>query len=74
MPDAERPDFPTMKDVESATVEQLARWYRFLPVGDTMTQRNVVHQITERLKKKGAINENGDIAAAVSKKIGYGGV
>jgi hypothetical protein len=31
----ERPDFPTMEQVEKANHEQLARWYRFLPSGDT---------------------------------------
>jgi len=70
---SDRPDFPTMEAVERANVEQLARWYRFLPVGDTKLQKDIMDKITERLKKQGGINENGDIAAAVSKKIGYGG-
>jgi len=29
-----RPDFPTREQVEKASHEQLARWYRFLPSGD----------------------------------------
>ncbi len=70
----DRPDFPTMEQVQKASVEDLARWYRFLPVGDTREHQEIMDSITERLKKKGGINENGDIAAAVSKKIGYGGV
>ncbi len=70
----DRPDFPTMEQVQKASVEDLARWYRFLPVGDTREQQEIMDSITDRLKKKGGINENGDIAAAVSNKIGYGGV
>ncbi len=70
----DRPDFPTMEQVQKASVEDLARWYRFLPVGDTREHQEIMDSITERLKKKGGINENGDIAAAVSNKIGYGGV
>ncbi len=71
---SDRPDFPTMEQVQKASVEDLARWYRFLPVGDTREQQEIMDSITDRLKKKGGINENGDIAAAVSNKIGYGGV
>ena len=70
----DRPDFPTMEQVQKASVEDLARWCRFLPVGDTREQQEIMDSITDRLKKKGGINENGDIAAAVSNKIGYGGV
>jgi len=32
----DRPDFPTMEQVEKANHEQPARWYRFLPSGDTI--------------------------------------
>jgi hypothetical protein len=71
---SDRPDFPTMEEVQKASVEDLARWYRFLPVGDTREHQEIMDSITERLKKKGGINENGDIAAAVSKRIGHGGV
>jgi hypothetical protein len=66
---------PTMTEVEAADVEQLARWYRFLlPTESGAQAKRIMDRIEERLKKKGGINENGDIAAAVSKKIGYGGV
>jgi hypothetical protein len=37
----DRPDFPTMEQVEKATHEQLARWYRFLPSGDTKEQQKI---------------------------------
>jgi hypothetical protein len=31
----DRPDFPTREQVEKADPEQLGKWYRFLPSGDT---------------------------------------
>jgi hypothetical protein len=37
----DRPDFPTMEQVEKANHEQLARWYRFLPSGDTKEQQKL---------------------------------
>jgi len=49
-----------MEQVQKASVEDLARWYRFLPVGDTREQQEIMDSITDRLKKKGGINENGD--------------
>lgn len=71
---SDRPDFPTMEAVESANVEQLARWYRFLPVGDTKTQRDIMYSITERLKKKRGLDQEGSLVAALSEKVGHGGV
>jgi hypothetical protein len=41
----DRPDFPTMEQVEKATHEQLARWYRFLPSGDTKEQQKIQDHI-----------------------------
>jgi hypothetical protein len=37
----DRPDFPTMEQVEKADREQLAKWYRFLPSGDTPISRAI---------------------------------
>ena len=71
---SDRPDFPTMEQVQKASVEELARWYRFLPVGDTKTQRDIMYRITERLKKKGGLDEEGSLVAALSGKVGHGGV
>ena len=51
----DRPDFPTMEQVEKADREQLARWYRLLPSGDTSEQRKIQH----RLADSRAISENG---------------
>jgi hypothetical protein len=42
---AVRPDFPTMEQVENADHEQLARWYRFLPCGDTPDQKKICDRI-----------------------------
>jgi hypothetical protein len=60
-----RPDFPTMEQVEKATHEQLARWYRFLPSGDTREQQKIQDRIGERFKQLGGMNP------ALSKKIGF---
>lgn len=63
-----RPDFPTMQEVEKANVEQLARWYRFLPSGDSTEEAKIMDRIAERFKEKGGMT------SALSKKIGHGGV
>lgn len=64
----ERPDIPRMIDVENATPEQLARWYRFLPVGETPEDKRITDRIAARVK------EMGGISASLSEKIGYKGV
>jgi len=64
----DRPDFPTMEQVEKASHEELARWYRFLPHGDTPEQKKIMKRIDQRFKEKGGMTP------AVSSKIGYGGV
>ena len=61
----DRPDFPTMEQVEKATREQLARWYRFLPSGDTKEQQKIQDRIAERFK------ELGGMTPELSKKIGF---
>jgi hypothetical protein len=61
---ADRPDFPTIEQVRKATREQLARWYRFLPSGDTTEQQKVIELIRKRFK------ELGGMTPALSKKIG----
>ncbi len=65
---ADRPDFPTMEQVEKAGHEQLAYWYRFLPSGDTKEQKKIMDRIERRFKEKGGMTP------AISEKIGYGGV
>jgi hypothetical protein len=61
----DRPDFPTMEQVEKASHEQLARWYRFLPSGDTKEQQKVLDKIAEKFKKLGGMTP------ALEKKIGF---
>ncbi len=61
----DRPDFPTMEQVEEADHEQLARWYRFLPSGDTREQQKIQDRIGERFKALGGMT------TALSKKIGF---
>jgi hypothetical protein len=59
-----RPDFPTMEQVERADHEQLARWYRFLPAGDTEEQRAIMERMEERFEACGGMTKE------ISKKIG----
>ena len=61
----DRPDIPTMEQVERANHEQLGRWYRFLPSGDTKEQQKVLDRIAERFKALGGMTP------AISKKIGF---
>ena len=63
-----RPDFPTKEQVEKATHEELGRWFRFLPEGDTLEEKKLLDRIAERFEKLGGMTP------AVSKKIGRGGV
>ena len=53
--DRDRPDFPTMEQVEKASHEQLAYWYRFLPSGDTPEQKKIMDRMAERFKKLGGM-------------------
>ena len=56
--------FPTIEDVERADKAQLARWYRFLPSGETPTDQKIMKRIAERFEKLGGMT------AELSKKIG----
>lgn len=60
-----RPDFPTLEDVEKANHEQLGRWYRFLPSGDSKEQQKIQERISARFKALGGMTQ------AISKKIGF---
>ena len=63
----DRPDFPNMEQVEKADREQLARWYRSLPSGDTPEQRKIQNRLAERFQKMGGMTPE------LSRKIGFGG-
>jgi hypothetical protein len=56
--------FPTIEEVELADKEQLARWYRFLPSGETAADQKIMKRIAERFEKLGGMT------AELSKKIG----
>lgn len=60
-----RPDFPSLEQVDKASHEQLARWVRFLPSGDTVEHYKIQDRISERFKAKGGMTE------AISRKIGH---
>lgn len=62
---SDRPDFPTIEQVENADHEQLAGWYRFFSCGDTPEQKKICDRIAERLK------ELGGMTPALEKRIGY---
>jgi len=47
--------FPTNEDVEKADKEQLARWYRFLPSGETAADQKIMKRIAERFEKLGGL-------------------
>jgi len=63
----DRPDFPSMDEVEKADREQLARWYRFLPSGDTPKQKKIRNRLADRFQKMGGMTPE------LSRKIGFGG-
>jgi len=56
--------FPTLAQVEKADNEQLARWFRFLPSGETVSDQKIMERIAERFEKLGGMT------AELSKKIG----
>ncbi len=56
--------FPTIQEVEKADKEQLARWYRFLPSGETAADQKIMKRIAERFEKLGGMTNE------LSKKIG----
>jgi hypothetical protein len=47
--------FPTIEEVEKADKEQLARWYRFVPSGDTAADQKIMKRIAERFDKLGGM-------------------
>ena len=46
---------PTIQEVEKADKEQLARWYRFLPSGETAADQKIMKRIAERFEKLGGM-------------------
>ena len=57
--------FPAIDDVERADRKQLARWYRFLPSGETAADQKIMRsRIAQRFEKLGGMNPE------LSKKIG----
>ena len=64
----DRPDIPTLEQVEAASKQQLAYWYRFLPSGGTPAQRKAIDRIVQRFEAMGGMTPE------LSNKIGFGGV
>ncbi len=61
---ADQQDFPTIQQVEKASREELARWYRFL-LGTNDEQRKILHRVSKRLEQLGGMSPE------LSKKIGH---
>jgi hypothetical protein len=58
--------YPTPKEIEKASHEQICRWRRFLPSPATDEQVAVLERIEERFKHYGGFTSE------ISKKIGWG--
>jgi hypothetical protein len=56
--------FPTLEKVEKADKEQLTRWYRFLPSGETTADQKIMKRIGEQFEKLGGMT------VELSQKIG----
>ena len=54
-----------MEQVEKASHEQLARWYRFLPAGEGKEHQKILDRLGQRFKALGGMTEE------ISKKIGF---
>lgn len=61
---ANQQDFPTLEQVNKASKEDLARWYRFL-LGTTDEQRKTLLRVKQRL------HELGGMTPELSRKIGH---
>jgi hypothetical protein len=57
--------FPMLEEVEKADREQLCRWHRFLPSGDTDERVAVQNRIRERF------TEVGGFTPELSKTVGW---
>jgi len=57
--------FPSLDEIEHASREELAKWYRFLPTGGTPEQKKILDRIAARFKALGGMTPT------LSKKIGY---
>jgi hypothetical protein len=63
------PDFPTKEEVEEASLEQLAYWFRFSLATDD-EQRKTLRRVTQRLKALRVLKD-GVLDPELSKKIGH---
>jgi len=67
------PDFPTKEEVDKASLEQLAYWFRF-SLASTAEEQKSLARVVQRLRKSGGIAESGDLIPELSAKVGFGGV
>ena len=57
--------YPTIEEVDNASREQLAIWFRYLPIGRNEQELEIVNRITERF------NESGGWTPKLSKRVGW---
>ena len=57
--------FPNRVQIDNADREQICRWYRFLPSGETAEDTCIINQIAAKFKKLGGFTPE------LSKKIGW---
>lgn len=41
--------FPTLQEVQSGTLQQVEEWWNFLPMPQNDAQREILHQVVERM-------------------------
>lgn len=58
-------NYPTIEEVDNASKEQLARWYRYLPIGTTLEHLEIVNRVCDRFK------ESGGWTPELSKTVGW---
>jgi len=56
---------PTIEEVDNASREQLAIWYRYLPIGKNEQELEIVNRVCERF------NESGGWTPELSKRVGW---
>ena len=59
-------NYPTISEVDGAGIEQLARWYRFLPSPNNELQVEIMNKVVSTFDSLGGFTPE------LSKRIGWG--
>lgn len=57
--------YPTLAEVEQASIVQLARWFRFLPLADNEQELKISNTVVDKFYEKGGMTPE------ISKHIGW---